>query len=209
MKYYHLYKRQLAMVMMVLTAILAVDVIYQLQMHIRWRLWLAEPAATSPSGEASKTNNAANANAIKPVELSKSLTKRNIFMEPAPTGHGLTLAGVLGRLAIFNNRTGQTFSVEEGKSSNGVTVKSIHDYEVTFECQGKCETMKLAVGGSGPMMGLPPGAIPSRISPPLPAPGMKPPIAVLQPSVKNSPVPCPTNNTLPLNKDLKQCTTAP
>ncbi len=192
------YKKHITLVMVVVTAVMILDVIYQLQMHVRWRISLNQPATTTQPTEEKKKE------APKPLELSSSLKKRNIFIEPPPTGHGLTLAGVMGRMAVFHNRSGQTFTVEEGKSANGVTVKSIHNFEVEIEYQGKSEIMRFSVGGQQPgMMGPGPSGGPNVV---YPAPQTAGPIktTVFTNNATNQ-----INNELPLNRNVKPCTTAP
>ena len=79
----------------------------------------------------------------KPARVHAAIKKRNIFTKPKPKGHGLKLTGVLGNLALFNKRGGQTVGIEEGKSGQGIKVISINNYEVTIEYQNKQETLKL------------------------------------------------------------------
>jgi hypothetical protein len=164
MNYINRYKHQISAGMLALAAILFLDVIYQTQMHIRWRIWLPESLASESATTQPTTDSAKGAGKCKPPskpgELHASIKKRNIFMEPKPRGHGLTLTGVLGTFALFNDRGGQTIGIEEGKNGNGITVKSINEYEVTIEYQGKTETLKLfpAVNSPGPAM--PPTTMP-------------------------------------------------
>jgi hypothetical protein len=153
-----------------LAAIMFLDVVYQIQMHVRWRLWIpnsliadnsttTKPAATKPT-------------VSPPSQISASLKKRNIFTEPMPRGHGMSLTGVMGTFALFRNRGGQTVGIEEGKSANGITVKSIKNYEVTIEYEGKPETMKL-FSDQGQQVDMPQGrpamgempSLPSNMSP--------------------------------------------
>jgi hypothetical protein len=211
MNYLRRYRKQISLAMLIVAGIMALDVIYQVQMHVRWRLWLnqvltTEHASTQPSA-APGTNQPPGM-----VEVNASLKRRNIFMEPPPSGHGITLTGVMGKMAIFNNRGGQTFAVEEGKSANGVTVKSITGYEVAIECSGQCETMKLFNQAAGP-----------AINTPMPSPMARPVPVTLPAQVKGRSISmgmkvttCPsasTQNTAKkqclLNRNTQPCTTAP
>lgn len=147
-------------------ALLLADVVYQTYKHAVWRRWISgnvavaavstQPASTQPAGtqpagsQPASQPTSAPAPAKKPAEISAALRKRNLFVAPKPTGHGLSLTGVLGRIAMFRNREGKPVSIEEGKTEGGVTVKSIDGYEVAIVFQGKPETMKLFAGGGAP-----------------------------------------------------------
>jgi hypothetical protein len=199
--------------MLIIAGVMAIDVIYQIQMHVRWRLWLSEVSAAGQADPKSAATQAAKPSAGM-VEINASLKRRNIFIDPPPKGHGITLTGVMGKMAIFNNRGGQTFSVEEGKSGNGVTVKSIRNYEVEIECGGKCETMKLFGQGARPMMSSPtpmpgPGARPmAGPMPGMPVRGMKQ-AAMEIPSRLPTTRPNMQNNQGSLDRNTQPCTTMP
>lgn len=199
MNYLRRYKKQLSLAMLIIAGLMAVDVIYQIQMHVRWRLWLGEVLAAKQTQTQPATQVAPNAVG----DIHASLKRRNIFIEPPPTGHGITLAGVMGKMAIFNNRGGQTFTVEEGKSANGVTVKSITGYEVSVECNGGCEMMKLFQQAAGP-----------PVPPPGSAPPGPPPVQGPRPSMEIKSNQETTTQQVKeiqgsLNRDTQPCTTAP
>lgn len=211
MNYLRRYRKQISLAMMIVVGLMALDVAYQIQMHVRWRFWLNQ---ISPAEQASMTPTTASSPNQMPgmVDVNASLKRRNIFMEPPPSGHGIALTGVMGKMAIFSNRGGQIFAVEEGKSVNGVTVKSITGYEVAIECSGQCETMKLFNQAAGPAM---PPPMPSSMARPVPV--------TLPVEVKGHAIParmkgttCPSTatsdmktNQLLLNRNNQPCTTAP
>lgn len=152
--------RRVAIGLLVVAGLMTVDVIYQVGMHVSWRRWIgrqaqAMAATTQPSTQPAKDKSG------KPPELVAALRKRNFFQPPRPTGHGLSLTGVLGNIAFFTGRDGRTMSIKEGESGGGIKLKTIRDYEVVIEYKGKPETMKLFTGG--PM----PGAAPSMESAPV------------------------------------------
>ncbi len=134
-------RRRLAQIMLVLAAIMLVDTIYQLGMHITWRLWIARQSnairANQPSTQPAQPPQ------NKPVELAAAIRNRNLFTPPRPQGHGLALSGVIGNIALFASREGGTVGIKEGESARGVSVKAINQYEVVIEYQGKPETMRL------------------------------------------------------------------
>ena len=182
--------KRVSAAMIAITALMLVDGVYQIGIHVRWRRWIpttpfaqgattqpastqpagtqptgtqptgtqptgTQPASTQPTGtrpaggklpvEGSKNQSP------KPSEVAAAIRNRNIFTEPKPKGHGLRLTGVIGKVALFQRREGETIGIEEGNSANGITVKSIRDYEVVIEYQGKSETMKLfSESGGGP-----------------------------------------------------------
>jgi hypothetical protein len=186
--------RWVSMALMALAAILLVDAIYQVGMHIVWRQWLpsasaATPAATQPastqpaSTQPGSTRPASSqpetrpkegppgrqGNADrppKPHEVSAAIKKRNVFMPVPPKGHGMRLTGVIGRIALFQ-KGGKTVGIEEGQSAQGIKVVSIRDYDVTIEYDGKPETMKLFSGAGGGPGGPSMGGGPSG-GPPMP-----------------------------------------
>lgn len=161
----------MSVVAMALVVLMAGDVIYQLAMHIRWRRWMpdtvlaevaaTQPAETQPAGtqpadtqpastqSAKTTKKAAKKKPPKPYTVHTDIKKRNIFTKPKPTGHGMTLTGVIGATAQFKDRGGKTVYIDEGKSAQGVKVTSIKGYEVTIDHKGKTQTMKLFAGGIG------------------------------------------------------------
>ena len=143
-------KNRYAVIVAALAGIMLLDVVYQIQMHVRWRIWIpdslaANTATTKPTDTKPTDTRRAAMRPMRPnmPQLSQSIKKRNIFTQPGPKGHGVSLTGVMGTFALFADRSGRTFSLEEGKSSNGITLKTINDYVVTIEYQGKPETMKL------------------------------------------------------------------
>ncbi|MFA5864578.1 MAG: hypothetical protein WC975_07800 [Phycisphaerae bacterium] len=166
MKLPNIDKNYYSIAVAVLAAIMFLDVVYQIQMHVRWRLWIPNSLVADNSTATTKPT------LVPPPQLSASLKKRNIFIEPMPKGHGMSLTGVMGTIALFRNRGGQTVGIEEGKSANGITVKSIKNYEVTIEYEGKPETMKLfndqgqqaSMPQAQPAMGGMP-SLPSNMSP--------------------------------------------
>jgi len=87
-----------------------------------------------------------------------AIRKRNIFAPaPKPASHEMKLTGLLGTTAVFQKKD-KTFYIEEGKSTEGLTVKKIDGYQVTIEFQGRVETMQLLPGvsfsaGSAPSEG--------------------------------------------------------
>jgi hypothetical protein len=195
--------RQTSIVMMALAGIFFLDMVYQIQMHVRWRLWMpntlvADNPATKPAPPPLS----------RPPELHASIRKRNIFMEPQPRGHGACLTGVMGTFALFSGRGGP-FSLEEGKSANGITLKAIKDYEVTIEYKGKTEVMKLFGGasvcgpsgpnGPGPVMPAVRGSLPNQPTPP----GMSERLHRRVRMMKER------NMSIDLNRNTKPCTTAP
>jgi hypothetical protein len=175
----------------VLTVLVAANLFLQMAGYVKWRRWAADHAvlaspATQPASQPASTQAAASQSAQgkpaekraegQPREADEALKKRSLFAPPKPLGHGLSLSGVLGNMAMFRTRDGKSVTIEEGKSERGVKVKSIDTYVVTIEYEGKPETMKLFDGsGSGPpvvqTMPLPgPGAPPGGPMP-MPMPG--------------------------------------
>lgn len=74
--------------------------------------------------------------------------------EPKPTGHGLSLTGVLDNVAFFRNREGKDVSIEEGKSGEGgVKVTTIEGTNVTIDYEGKPETMRMFPASPEPPSG--------------------------------------------------------
>ncbi|GMU23577.1 MAG: hypothetical protein AMXMBFR13_36550 [Phycisphaerae bacterium] len=180
-------RRIIGMSLALLTLLLAADLVHQAAAHQAWGRWIDEkaapalpttrPATTQPAGTQPADTQPASQPAgqaatpqprpgkdkqapRKPIEVSAVIRKRNIFGPPKVESHGMSLAGVMGKFAIFR-KGGGTVSVEEGKSEGGVTVKSINEYEVTIEYKGKTETMRLFAGGSGPPP-VPGGGMPTR-----------------------------------------------
>jgi hypothetical protein len=199
-KFINEHYRRISIAMMVLTGIFFLDVIYQLQMHIRWRFWMpnslvADNPTTKPAPPPS----------LRPPDLHASIRKRDIFMTAQPRGHGVSLTGVMGTFALFVGRGGP-FNLEEGKSANGITLKAIKEYEVTIEYQGKTEVMKLfggapnyGSGGPGPAMPSIRGALPNQ---PTPA-GMPDRLSRRMQIMKER------KTSIDLNRNTKSCTTAP
>jgi len=181
--------RYVAAGMAALAGLMVVSLFYQVALHLVWRSWLKEasavlavpttqpassqpassqPAGSQPAGSQPAGSQPASAPAggkqtgrkePRPVKLAAAISRRNIFAPPRPTGHGLTLTGVIGRIALFNSRDGGTVGIQEGESEQGVKVVSIRDYEVTIEFKGKKETLKVfdgSGGGGGDRMAPPP-----------------------------------------------------
>jgi hypothetical protein len=182
-------QRRAAQVLLAFAALMAVDVIYQLGMHVTWRRWISRQSGLLKAAVASTTTQPAKDKPLRPPELAAELKKRNIFTAPRPKGHGLTLTGVIANRAFFATREGGATSIKEGESGNGIKVKSINGYDVVIEYEGKPETLKLAFGGGGgggppaaAMMASPgpvvaaPGSAPAgariRVAPGAPPPGV-------------------------------------
>lgn len=92
-----------------------------------------------------------------PVKIHAAIKARNLFTTPpGKTGHGMTLTGVLGKIAIFQDKSKKQIEIEEGKSDKGIKVKSIEGYKVVIEYKGKEETLKLKDVGGGAASGGPP-----------------------------------------------------
>ena len=182
--------KRVSAAMIAITALMLVDGVYQIGIHVWWRRWIpttpfaqgattqpastqsagTQPAGTQPTGTQPASTQPASTQPTgtrpaggklpvegsknqspKPSEVAAAIRNRNIFTEPKPKGHGLRLTGVIGKVALFQRREGETIGIEEGNSANGITVKSIRDYEVVIEYQGKSETMKLfSESGGGP-----------------------------------------------------------
>jgi hypothetical protein len=170
-------QRRAAQALLGLAALMAVDVLYQIGMHMTWRHWISKqihaiqataPPSTQPAGKDKPS---------RPPELAEALRKRNIFVPVRPNVHGLALSGVIGDFALFRTQQGSTVAIKEGESGSGVRVKSIDGYDVVIEYQGKPETLHLfGPGGAGASPGgqvmaspggeavmMPPGATPGRI----------------------------------------------
>lgn len=90
-----------------------------------------------------------------------AIGKRNPMTHALPKGHGLRLTGVLGNLALFATREGKDLAIELGKSSQGVKVTAMEDFNVTIEYEGKSETMKLFPEKPGPVPARPPASKPA------------------------------------------------
>ncbi len=154
--------------MLAIAALMLVDALYQLGMHVRWRFWIAKQAlamhpTTQPSTQPA-TQPSKEPKRVGPPEIAAAIRGRNIFTAPPPSGHGMMLTGIIGNTALFSGRGG-TVGIKEGESAQGVTVKSISDaYEVVIEFKGKPETMRLfggqaGAGGGGPPMPPQPGVV--------------------------------------------------
>ncbi len=211
-------RKAIAVAATAVTALLVLDLCLQISGYLGWRRWAtdhavyaastSQPAATQPAstqpasspastqaargkpdGKPGKPEEKPGKRAAPPKEIDPALKARNLFVPPKPGGHGLSLTGVLGRMAMFRTRDGKPLTIEEGQSEKGVTVKSIDGYEVVIQFEGRPETMKLFEGGSGgpsmPSMpnGPPPGAGP-----------MSGPMAIMaQPPPGGGPVMMPPN----------------
>ncbi|HOW68980.1 MAG TPA: hypothetical protein PKY77_00145 [Phycisphaerae bacterium] len=107
------------------------------------------PAATQPAVAPTATQAKArppaqpSANPSEPPAVSAAIRKRSIFAPPRPKTPRPTLTGVLGRVALFRTADGKTVGIAEGESGHGMKVKTIRDYEVVVEYEGKTDTMKL------------------------------------------------------------------
>jgi len=164
--------RYVAAGMAAVAGLMAVSLVYQAAMHLVWRSWLKEasgvlavattqPASSQPASSPADAK-PGRAKESRPVTIAAAISRRNIFAPPRPGGHGLTLTGVIGRIALFNSRDGGTVGIQEGESEQGVKVVSIRDYEVTIEFKGKKETLKVfdgSGGGGGERMAPPPEAM--------------------------------------------------
>jgi hypothetical protein len=171
--------RRLLQAALAISALMVVDIFYQLGMHMTWRLWIARQARALHATAATQPAQAAKND--KPPELAAAIRNRNLFTAPRPPGHGLSLTGVIGNIALFASREGGTVGIKEGESAREVKVKSINQYEVVIEYQGKPETMRLFGDqrGGAPAMGGPPGPVPASMSLP---PGVD--ISQLPPDVR-------------------------
>lgn len=119
-----------------------------------------------PGGPQGKPGGSA-AKPPKPYVASAAVKRRNIFAEPKPKGHGLTLTGVLGTTALFSTREGQPAAIEEGQSgAGGVKVTGIDGTVVKIEFEGKPETLTLS--GGGPASSSSPSMPPPRGGPGMP-----------------------------------------
>ncbi|NLX07908.1 MAG: hypothetical protein GXY33_22430 [Phycisphaerae bacterium] len=167
------HRRYLAVAVAVVAGLMAVDVVFQIVRHAQWRAFIpavseaatTQPSATQPATQAAEPTPAPAA-PPKPIEIAAAIKARNIFAAPPEKGHGMSLCGVLGNVALFNARGGAVVAIEAGQSANGVTVKSIDGYEVVIEYEGKPETLRLfppSPGQDGP--GAPPAPPPTATSP--------------------------------------------
>lgn len=173
---------QLSLALIVVVALLALDGLYQFGKAVQWRWWLSRVAAAAEVTTTQPTTRSATdtqptskpaASANKPKkrpEVSAAIKRRNLFAKAQPKGHGLTLVGVLVDMALLKTRTGQVIGLTEGKSEQGITLKTIDGYEVTIEHKGKTETLKLQTGGAGGGPSMPPPGRPGprgvRMAPP-------------------------------------------
>jgi hypothetical protein len=161
-------RKRVSIAMMAVCGVMATDSVYQVGRHVQWRRWItsistatAAPTSqptTQPASQPAQSQPATQAASRPAVERPRPrggpakapvadihpiLKKRNIFTEPPVKGHGMRLTGVIGRTALFATRDGKTVGIEEGQSGQGIKVKSIKEYEVVIEYDGKPETMKL------------------------------------------------------------------
>ncbi len=165
-------RSRISIALIVLVALLAADVVYQGAMHVKWRRWMPTTPAvakttTQAAGSRPTTTQAATTPASKPApppEISAAIRKRSLFAPVVRRPTRPNLTGVLGRVAIFQTADGQTVGIAEGESNAGLKVKSIHDYEVVVEFEGKTETLKLFGEGGGP------GGPPPAVAGPMPGP---------------------------------------
>ena len=184
------HRRILAIVLAGFAGLMLLDVCFQVYRHLQWRSFIpqalaavtTQPASTQPADtQPASTQPGAGPDRRtppKPHEVNADVRKRNIFTQPKAEGHGLRLTGVIGKTALFN----ESIAIEEGKSANNVTVKSINGYEVVIEYKGKPETMKLfgdemkgfAAGPPGPPPQPMPGG-PGMAPPPMPEVRLAPP----------------------------------
>jgi len=146
-------KKCITLVMIIVTAVMILDIVYQLHMHIRWRWWMPEtllanptstqPADTQPADSQPATKPAKKKTPTKSYAVDPAIKRRNIFAKVKPKGHGMKLTGVLGTTAVFADQSGKLVAIEQGKSSKGIKVKLINGYQVTIEYKGKTETMTM------------------------------------------------------------------
>jgi len=165
-------KRGISIAAVAVAALMLIDTVYQIGMHVRWRQWMPE-ALAAESGDAPATQPASTQPADgkkekkpKPPEVHAAIKKRNIFMKVKGKPSRPPMTGVFANMAMF--KTGdKVVWIEEGKSGHGIKVVSIKGYDVTVEWQGKTETLNLFTekgGGGGPSR-------PSRGGRPGPPPG--------------------------------------
>src|SRR5678815_5573795 len=92
-------RRRVAQALLALAALMAVDVLYQIGVHLSWRHWVSKQTRAIQTTALPATQPAGKDKPSRPPELAAALRKRNIFIAPRPTGHGLTLTGVIVNLA--------------------------------------------------------------------------------------------------------------
>ncbi|MBP7934760.1 MAG: hypothetical protein KA354_08955 [Phycisphaerae bacterium] len=104
-----------------------------------------QPAVAPPAATHAKARPPAQppADPSEPPAVSAAIRKRSIFAPPRPKTPRPTLTGVLGRVALFRTADGKTVGIAEGESGHGMKVKTIRNYEVVVEYEGKTDTMKL------------------------------------------------------------------
>lgn len=155
-------KRRLSVVMIVLSAAMSADAVYQVHKHWTWNRWLdqwAEIETTSDTeaatGEVDKNDDGTGESGQpeenkkeeppqpKPHELHATLQKRNVFAPVHRPHHGLQLTGVIGDTALFNKGP-----MKVGDTKDGAKLVRIEGYVVTIEYQGNEETFKLFDGQS-------------------------------------------------------------
>jgi len=108
-----------------------------------------QPVSTQPAGDAGNGGRKSGGPS-GPSSARAAIKRRNIMAPPKPKGHGMTLTGVLGNVALFVTRDGATVGIEAGQTERGVRVTGIDGYSVTIEFAGKTETMRLFPGGTNP-----------------------------------------------------------
>lgn len=112
-----------------------------------------QPAATQPTATPATAKSASKPPTVpsEPPAVSAAIRKRSLFAPPQPKTPKPVLTGVLGGIALFKTADGKTVGIAEGESSQGMKVKTIRDYEVVVEYEGKTNTMKLFsdTGSSG------------------------------------------------------------
>ncbi len=143
------HKRTISIAMAVIVGLMVIDVVFQISRHVQWSMFIpdtlieksttTQPADTQPAKDDKKSKKEKKP---PPIKVAQAITTRNVFTKPKPKGHGMSLTGVLGNVALFNSRSGAV-AIEEGKSGGGIKVKSINAYEVVIEYKGKDTTMKL------------------------------------------------------------------
>lgn len=113
----------------------------------------SQPTATQPAATPATSKSASKPPTVpsEPPAVSAAIRKRSLFAPPQPKTPKPVLTGVLGGIALFKTADGKTVGIAEGESSQGMKVKTIRDYEVVVEYEGKTNTMKLFsdTGSSG------------------------------------------------------------
>ncbi len=193
-------KRTASIVALALAAILALDLLYQVTLHVVWRRWLptslaaavattqpattqptdTQPAGTQPAGTqpaATKPAEPPPGAKGKPPSAEKAKPKElhaAIRKRNIFTPYQVRQHGLALTGVIGNialfSKGNETIGIEEGKAEGGVKVVSITGYKVTIEFAGKTETMELFSASPGAPPSGPPGPPPQRVEGPPAAP---------------------------------------